>query len=61
MMLAGRRAATIRFTEDGRTLRHVPLGDIILHTELRVATEKNVRAFRCPCLDCKGGDGKQFK
>ena len=61
MSLAQHRGATIRFTQDGHTLRHVPVGDIILHTELRVATEKNVRAFRCPCKDCKGGRRKTIQ
>ena len=36
------RGATIRLAEDGRTLRHIPVGDLILHTELRVATEKKM-------------------
>ena len=58
---SARRGATIRLTEDGRTLRHVPVGDMILHTELRVATEKNVHTFRCPCLDCKGGRRKTIQ
>jgi hypothetical protein len=53
--------ATIRFTEDGRTLRHVPVGDMILHTELRVATENNVHTFRCPCRECKGGRRKTIQ
>ena len=61
MSSARRCVATIRLSEDGRTLRHVPLGDIILHMELRVATEKNVRAFRCPCKDCKGGRRKSIQ
>ena len=52
---AQRRRATTRITDNGRTLRHVPVGDIILHTKLRVATENNVRAYRCPYKDCKGG------
>jgi hypothetical protein len=56
-----RRGATIRLTDDGRTLRHVPIGDIILHTELRVATEHNVRSFRCPCKECKGGRRKNIQ
>ena len=54
-------AATIRISEDGRTLCHIPLGGIILHTELRVATEKNLRSFRCPCRDCKGGYQKTIQ
>ena len=48
-------------TDDGRTLRHIPIGDLILHTELRVATEKNIRGFRCPCRDCKGGYEKSIQ
>ena len=59
--MGSRRGATVRLTEDGRTLRHVLLGDIILHTELRVATENNVHTFRCPCLDCKGGRRKSIQ
>jgi hypothetical protein len=58
---AVRRGATIRLTEDGRTLRHVPVGDMIFHTELRVATENNVHTFRCPCKDCKGGRRKTIQ
>jgi hypothetical protein len=58
---AVRRGATIRMTEDGRTLRNVPVGDMILHTELRVATENNVHTFRCPCKDCKGGRRKSIQ
>jgi hypothetical protein len=61
MSTSQRRGATIRITEDGRTLRHVPVGDIILHTELRVATENNVHQFRCPCKDCKGGRRKTIQ
>ena len=53
--------ATIRFTDDGRTLRHIPMADLILHTELRVATEKNVRSYRCPCWNCKGGHRKSIQ
>ena len=56
-----RCGATIRFTEDGHTLHHVPVGDIILHTELQVATEKNMHAFRCPCKNCKGGRRKTIQ
>jgi hypothetical protein len=56
-----RRSNTIRSTRDGRILRHIPIGDLILHTELRVATEKNVRSFRCPCRDCKGGRRKSIQ
>jgi hypothetical protein len=56
-----RSGATIRLTDDGRTLRHVHVGDMILHTELRVATENNVHTFRCPCKDCKGGRRKTIQ
>ena len=52
---AQRRGTTIYITNDRRTLRHVPLGDIILHTELRVTTESSVCALRCSCRDCNGG------
>lgn len=55
------RSTTVRITEDGRTLRHIPVGDLILQTELRVATEKHVRSFRCPCRDCKGGRRKSIQ
>ena len=50
-----RRGARIRFANDGRALRHIPPVDLILQTELRVATEQNIGAFRCPCKDCHGG------
>ena len=50
-----RRGARIRFADDGRALRHIPVADLILQTELRVATEQNIGAFRCPCKDCHGG------
>ena len=49
------RGAHIKITEDGRTLRHIPLGDLILQTELRVATERNIQAYPCPCVNCHGG------
>jgi hypothetical protein len=49
------RGAHIKITEDGRTLRHIPLGDLILQTELRVATEGNIQAYPCPCVNCHGG------
>ena len=49
------RGARIRITEDGRTQRHISLGDLILHTELRVATEQNIQAYPCPCANCHGG------
>ena len=39
----------------------MPVEDIILHTELRVATDNNVCAFRCPCKDCKGGRRKTIQ
>lgn len=58
---AHRCSATIHITDDGRILQHVLLGDIILHTELRVATENNVYAFRCLCRDFKGGPQKTNK
>lgn len=48
----------IRFSTDGRAFRHIPIGDLILQTELRVATEKDVKAFRCPCRNCRGGRRK---
>ena len=50
-----RRGARIRFADDRRALRHIPLADLILQTELRVAMEQNIGAFRCPCKDCHGG------
>ena len=50
-----RRRARIRFVDDGRALRYIPLVDLILQTELRVATEQNIGAFRCPCKDYYGG------
>jgi hypothetical protein len=49
------RGAHIKITEDGRTLWHIPLGDLILQTELRVATEGNIQAYPCPCVNCHGG------
>ena len=49
------RGARIRITEDGRTQRHIPLGDLILQTELRVATENNIQAYPCPCMNCHRG------
>ena len=49
------RGARIRITEDGRTGRHISLGDLILQTELRVATKKNIMAYPCPCVNCHGG------
>ena len=50
-----RRGARIRFADDGRTLRYIPLADLNLQTELRVETEQNIGAFKCPCKDCYGG------
>ena len=52
---------TIHITDDGCTLRHVIVGDIILHIELRVAMENNIRAFRFHCRDCKGGQRKTIE
>ena len=54
------RGATVRITSDGRTLRHIPLGDLILQTELRVATEQNILAYPCLCKDCRGGRRKRI-
>jgi len=34
---------------------HIPVGDLILQTELHVATELDVRAFICLCRDYYGG------
>ena len=42
------KRAHIRFSTDGHTLCHIPVGDLILQTELRVATEQDVTTFRCP-------------
>lgn len=53
--------ARIRISTDGITLWHIPLGDLILHTELRVATEQDIHAFRCPCKDCRGGQRKRIE
>ena len=55
------RRATIRITDHGRTLHHVPLDDIILHSGLRVTTENNVHAFRFFCRDCKGRQRKTIE
>ena len=49
------RGARIRINTDGRVLRHIPLGDLILQTELRVATKLNLRRYLCPCRNCHGG------
>jgi hypothetical protein len=37
------------------TRRHVSMEDLILETELRVAREKEIDLFRCPCRKCHGG------
>lgn len=50
-----RRGARIRKDVDGRTMRHIPLADLILQTELRVATMQNITAYHCPCRNCHGG------
>jgi len=50
--------ARIRIRADGRVGRHIPVGDLILLTELRVASVLEVRAFQCPCIDCHGGRRK---
>jgi len=42
-------------TVDGRVLWHIPIEDLILQTELHVATEKDVSVYPCPCNDCHGG------
>lgn len=52
--------ATVRITSDGRTLHHIPLGDLILQTELRVATKQNILAYPCPYKDCHGGRRKRI-
>ena len=49
------RGAQIQFADDGRALRHIPLGDLILQTELRVATKQNIWAYPCPCQNCHKG------
>ena len=46
--------ARIQIMEDGRTLQHISLGNLILQTELRVATKRNIQAFPCPCVNCHG-------
>jgi len=50
--------AQVRVRADGRVERHIPVGDLILQTELRVATALDVHAFRCPCRNCQGGHRK---
>ena len=47
--------ARIRINGDGRVMCHIPLGDLILQTELRVATKLNLRRYTCPCRNCHGG------
>ena len=54
------QATQIRFTDDGRTLRHISLGDLILQTKLRVATQQNIQAYPCPCVNCHGGIRKSI-
>lgn len=49
------RGARIRINNDGRALRHIPVGDLILQIELQVATKKDIVAYCCPCSDCCGG------
>jgi hypothetical protein len=34
---------------------HIPVEDLILEHELRVAAVKKYIAFKCPCWNCKGG------
>lgn len=55
-----RHGARIRIDADGRTMRHIPLADLILQTELRVATMQNITAFYCPCQNCHGGRRQQI-
>lgn len=55
-----RHGATIRVNHDGRTMRHIPVGDLILQTELRVATTQNITAYHCPCRNCHGGRRKRI-
>ena len=52
--MSQRRPTRIRISNDGRVLRHIPLGDLILQTELRVATELNLKKYPCPCRNCHG-------
>ena len=49
------RGARVRITSDGHTQRHISLGDLILQTELRVATKQNIQFYPCPCVNCHGG------
>ena len=56
--MAGRMrqgGARNNINSDGRVLRHIPLGDLILQTELRVATELNLRRYPYPCRNFHGG------
>jgi len=55
------RPTTIRLSTEGRTLRHIPVGDLILDTELRVATEQNINLYRCPCRNRHGGQRKSIE
>jgi len=55
------RPTTIQFGTNGRTLRHIPIGDLILATELRVAIEQNIKMYRCPCRNCHGGRRKSIE
>jgi len=38
---------------------HIPIEDLILEIELRVAKEKQYTSFRCPCTKCQ--DGRRYK
>jgi hypothetical protein len=40
--------------------RHIPVEDLILVHELRIAKEKGFDAFKCPCSDYKGGTRKNL-
>jgi hypothetical protein len=55
-----RRGTRIRISTDGRVLRHIPLGDLILQTELRVATELNLKKYPCPCKNCHGAQRRKI-
>lgn len=35
--------------------KHIPIEDLLLQHELRIAREKHYDSFMCPCSDCKGG------
>lgn len=54
------RGTRIRIDGNGRTMRHIPLGDLILQTELRVATTENLTMYPCPCRTCRGGIRKRI-